>query len=158
MDSRQLESILFQNKFTQGKFLGVFPSDQLPKKIQNFPCCFIANVDPSEEPGSHWVAFYVSSSLQLEFFDSYGNSPEAFPGPIYDYTNHFPRVEFNTQPLQSISTVVCGHYCVYYLYSKCRGLSLKHVQASFVTNHISNDVKVYNFVTHVFRIRTPFYQ
>lgn len=158
MNTQQLENILSQNIFTKDKFLGVFPSDHLPSPLQSFPCCFIANVDESSEPGSHWVAFYVTSRQRIEFFDSYGRSPETFPNIIWNYVKRFPIVEFNPQPLQSINTAVCGHYAIFYIYSRCRGLSMKQILSPFVSHHISNDVKVYNFVTHRFRIKTSFYQ
>ena len=37
-----------------------------------FPYGFVANTDPSTEPGTHWVAFYFPSRDKGEFFDSYG--------------------------------------------------------------------------------------
>ena len=47
-----------------------------PKVIDRFPCGFVANTDPSDEPGAHWVAFYFQSERKGEFFDSYGKPPD----------------------------------------------------------------------------------
>ena len=51
---------LEQDTITKRKFCGVF----------------IANTDPSTEPGTHWVGFYFSTELKAEFFESYGYPPD----------------------------------------------------------------------------------
>ena len=38
-------------------FLGVFSSDEFPKKIKNNQL-FIINTEPSNQKGLHWVAFF----------------------------------------------------------------------------------------------------
>lgn len=158
MDEVQLVRALSSNIHTRKKFLGVFASNELPTRIPQYPSCFIANVDPSHEPGSHWLAFYLASPQHLEFFDSYGHEPADFPGPIWDFARRFHHVNFNTMLLQSNVTAVCGQYCIYYLYCKCRDRSMNDILLSFVPNQFLNDRNVYNFVTRHFRIRAPFYQ
>lgn len=156
MDNYQIEKILRSDSYTRKRFLGVFPSDKIPKKIKKTPTCFIVNVDSSKKPGSHWVAFYVHSPNLLEFFDSYGNPPSMYPGPIEKYAAYFDNVESNPLRLQSLTTKVCGQYCIYYLYSKCRGKNLKKILSVFGNSLMSNDKKVHRFVTKHFRVRTPF--
>lgn len=158
MNTIQLHRVLTQDKFTKMYFLDVFPSDHLPAEIFNYPTCFIVNVDSSAEPGSHWVAFYISSPHHLQFFDSYGNAPVFYEGPISDFASRYLYVDYNPMTLQSNITAVCGQYCVYYLYSKCRGHSLKKILSSFVSNHICNDKQVYNFVWKQFHVQVNFYQ
>lgn len=158
MNSTQLHRALSLNVHTRKAFLGVFPSDRLPRRIQRYPACFIANVDRSWESGSHWLAFYIPSPHHLEFFDSYGHSPWDFPGAISNFVRRFPHVNFNPMTLQSNYTAVCGQYCAYFLYSKCRGRSLGDILSYFVPNQLCNDRNVYNFVTRYFRVRAPFYQ
>lgn len=158
MYSIQLKKILKQDKFTKKYFIDVFPSDKLPAKIKNYPACLIANVDTSKEPGSHWVAFFLLDANRIEFFDSYGNTPEFFGGGILEFVNKFSHVISNPLILQSNVTAVCGQYCIYYLYSRCRGRTMKQIVSSFVTRHICNDKRVYNFVFKYFRVRTSFYQ
>lgn len=46
-------------------FKGVFPADQIPD-LQRGECC-IANLDASDEPGSHWVS--ITDGL---VYDSFG--------------------------------------------------------------------------------------
>jgi hypothetical protein len=40
---------------------GVFASDQLPELIEKYPCGFVVNTDPSNQSGTHWLAFYFPS-------------------------------------------------------------------------------------------------
>lgn len=158
MDSIQLHRALSLNVYTRKAFLGIFASDQLPLRIPHYPACFIANVDAASESGSHWLAFYLSSPHHLEFFDSFGHEPFDFPGPIRNFARRFTYVNYNMMILQSNVTAVCGQYCIYYLYSKCRGRSLNDVLSYFVPHELCNDRNVYNFVTRHFRVRAPFYQ
>lgn len=158
MNSVQLRRILSQDKFTKTSFLDVFPSDQLPMKIYKFPSCFVLNIDKSTEPGSHWVAFYVSSPRSTEFFDSYGNAPSFYGGPILEFAARFKNVDYNPLTLQSNVTAVCGQYCIFYLYSRSRGKTLKELLPTFVSEHITNDMRVFLFVWKYFHVRTPFYQ
>lgn len=158
MNTIQLRRILTEDKFTRKYFLDIFPSDHLPNEIHKYPACFIANADLSSDPGSHWLAFYLPSPHHVEFFDSYGNAPTYFKGGISDFVSRYSHVDYNPAILQSNVTAVCGQYCVYYLYSKCRGHSLKKILSSFVTRHLWNDKRVYNFVWKRFYVRTKFYQ
>ena len=78
MNTLQIKRALEHNKFTKKNFCGVFAADKIPKSFDTFPCGFVANRDPSTEPGTHWVAFYFSSPENGEFFDSYGQPPEYY--------------------------------------------------------------------------------
>lgn len=158
MDSLQIKKILSRDPRTRKYFLDVFPSDKLPWRILHYPACFVCNVDKSTEPGSHWVAFFLPSPDEVEFFDSYGNEPAFFQGSIANFSSHFSRVVFNPLTLQSNKTAVCGQYCIFYLYSRCRGKTLKHILSHFVTENICNDQRVYNFVAKRFRVSVNFYQ
>ena len=69
MNTLQIKRALERDTFTKKIFGGVFAADELPKTITS-PCGFVANTDPSTEPGTHWVAFYFPSREKGEFFDS----------------------------------------------------------------------------------------
>ena len=71
-------------------FLGVFPSNKLPRK-RRYPSSLIANTDPDTKPGQHWIAMYFPSKTKKEFFDSYGMPPSF-------YTPDFPAI-FNPRSL-----------------------------------------------------------
>ena len=116
MKTNEIETILNHILSTDKvNFLGVFPQDLIPSfDSLKFPACLVSNTDPSSKPGTHWVALYIVSPSQLEFFDSYGLHPHA-----YGFT--FNLSEYNKTQLQSFSSNVCGEYCIYYLFkrSKC---------------------------------------
>lgn len=158
MYARQINTILSHHKSTKRHFLSVFPSDLLPTKITRYPACFVCNVDPSDQPGSHWLAFYIPSADKLEFFDSYGNTPDFFQGPICDFASRYSRIIYNPSTLQTNVTAVCGQYAIYFLICKCRGESMNKFLSRFVTDNICNDQRVYNFVAKRFRVNVNFYQ
>ena len=158
MNSKQIQDILSSHKETKKSFLGVFPSDMIPKKIYRYPSCFICNVDASNQEGSHWLAFFISSSNRIEFFDSYGNAPDFFKGTISNFSSQYSEVLYNPLTLQSNFTAVCGQYTIYFLICKCRGDTMKKFLSQFVTKNICNDIRVYNFVAKRFRVYANFYQ
>lgn len=158
MNSKQIQDILSTHKETKEMFLGVFPSDMIPKEISRYPSCFVCNVDSSNKVGSHWLAFFITSPNRVEFFDSYGNTPHFFKGTIRNFTLQYPEVVHNPLTLQSNFTAVCGQYTIYFLICRCRGDTMKKFLSQFVTQNICNDVRVYNFVAKRFRVYVNFYQ
>ena len=78
MNTFQLKEIIEEDKIAKQQFQGVYPSDLLPKWIKAYPSAYVANVDPAEKIGNHWVAFYFTKDKKGEFFDSYGESPEMY--------------------------------------------------------------------------------
>ena len=72
MNTFQLKEVIEQDKIAKQQFQGVYPSDLLAKWIKAYPSAYVANVDPAEKIGSHWVAFYFTKDKKGEFFDSYG--------------------------------------------------------------------------------------
>ena len=67
MNTLQIKRALERDTFTKKIFGGVFAADELPKIMNTFPCGFVANTDPSTEPGTHWVAFYFPSRKKENF-------------------------------------------------------------------------------------------
>ena len=153
MDTSQIVCALKSDPIARKRFCGVFPSDLLPKVLDTFPCGFVANTDPSNEPGKHWVVFYFQSEREGEFFDSYGKPPDYYHETFKEYViGHSINWTFNSKQLQSILSDVCGHYCVFYLCHRARGHSMKAIVNMFDSNKISNDTKVFRFVNKHFRI------
>jgi len=76
MNTLQIEHFLFKHSKTKSVFKGVFPSDRLRKTILKYPALIIASTDTSDQPGTHWTAFYFDSRRSAEFFDSYGQYPQ----------------------------------------------------------------------------------
>ena len=74
LSTRDLEDMMRQDPVASSCFLGVFASNELPSKIPSYPSGLIANTDPNNKPGQHWVAMFLEESKE-EFFDSYGLPP-----------------------------------------------------------------------------------
>lgn len=143
MNSLQLEHILSRAlRRTGTTFLGVFPADLIPDSSTNYPCCYVANTDPHTQDGTHWVAFYLDSPDHLDFFDSYGMPPSAYQFPVV--ASH---VQSNSRDFQSHTSDVCGHYCVYFLYHRCRRQSLRSITQNLVKCGNCTDHCVNRFLT-----------
>ena len=138
MNTLQIKRALERNPYTKKTFCGVFPADQLPKTFYTFPCGFVANTDPSTQPGTHWVSFYFPSREKGEFFDSYGHPPEHYGFKFYE--------------IQSSWSEVCGQYCIFYLYHKSRGYSMNKIVNLFTDNTSINDCNVACYVKKHFNV------
>ena len=141
-DKRALE----RNPSTKKIFGGVFAADELPKTFDTFPYGFVANTDPSTEPGTHWVAFYFPSRDKGEFFDSYGYPPEHYGLESYEIET------WNKYKLQSSWSNVCGQYCIFYLYRKSRGYSMSKIVNLFTDSTSINDCNVACYVKKHFNV------
>ena len=140
---------------------GVFPRDKLPI-VNKYPSGLIANTDPHDQPGTHWVAMYFISPWESEFFDSYG-----FPPDTYGMDGYIERdvTRYNNKPFQGLTSDTCGHYCLFYLFHRARNVDMDAIQAKFRSHDTQwNDSQVATFVhsyvkslTSV-RQRSPFFQ
>lgn len=117
MNTFQLETIFAGRR----GFLGVYPSDKVfPPNLTRRPQCLIINLDSSDLPGSHWVAvclYKIKNNKVLEYFDSYGTKSPRFKIPRGWIIRH------SLIPLQSPLSIVCGHYCVYFIDRRLCGIS-----------------------------------
>jgi hypothetical protein len=104
------------------RFEGVFAADTIGT-IRKYPTCFVVNTDAADKPGEHWVACYAKSQSEFEFFDSYGMPAEAYSHLRLPY-----RISsYNDVSLQAIDSYACGHFCIYYLCMRARGMSLSRI-------------------------------
>ena len=154
MNTLQITRALEQDPITSKKFCGVFPSDKLPRTVDKYPCGFVANTDPSSEPGTHWIAFYFPTEQKGEFFDSYGHPPEYYRDSFGNFLKLY-EWEFNTHKLQSAWSDVCGQYCIFYLSHRARGHSMNKIVQLFDNDTLLNDAKVAQFVKSHFKVKQP---
>lgn len=151
MNTIQINSILRQY-LGKNLFLGVFPSDRLPK-IYSTPLCFVANTDPGR--GEHWVAFWIDSTTNTEFFDSYARPPYLYPQFQYFFRQlKTSIVNFSVKPIQNYNSTCCGEYCIFYLYHKANGYSMSAILEMFPNRNI-NDCIVGNWIDERFDVQTP---
>ncbi|KAG8239567.1 hypothetical protein J437_LFUL019300 [Ladona fulva] len=99
MNSLQLRNVLSNGKVFQDITTGVYAADTLPIHIQR-PCVIIANTDPKNKPGMHWVAFFIDENDMCEYFDSFGEPPTINHHRSFIKRNSNQCV-YNSVPLQS---------------------------------------------------------
>ena len=150
MNSLEIEGILTQNKWNIFKFLGCFAADELPiVSLNGTSTCFIANVDPSSEKGSHWVSFVITKNGNLEYFCPLGISFYHWPLFVNYIRNimSFNNILMNRKRIQSIGSNVCGIICMEFLIKRDRGMSFSLILNSYSTiNFLSNDLQSVNFI------------
>lgn len=133
-------------------FIGVFAADEIPIQCGklNYPLGFIVNTDPSNEPGTHWVAFYFYNVSMYEFFDS-------FALPIEMYPSIFKEIQFHScletcpYPIQPIHSNRCGNFCIYFILSKAKGYNFHQIISNFspdLLNLNDNFISIYDHYTN----------
>ena len=158
MDSNQLNRVMKSDRMGSIFFRGVFPADRFrDQTVAKLPSGYIINTDPSDEPGSHWVAVYVNGTASNpigEFFCSYGESPETYNFKNWIESNSM-RWTYNEKRYQADSSSVCGHYCLFYLLHRFRNIPLRTIQDMFTNDYVLNDTMVNNFISERFNIDLP---
>lgn len=122
--------------------------DQLSsiKNITNFPSSFIVNTRPFPQAG-HWIALIFTKNFHCIYFDSLGPSMSSQISEIQNFINsNSLSLELNLHPIQSLSSVYCGFFCI----AKIISNMLKEDQFTFVqhfsTNLDDNDVIVLKLI------------
>lgn len=147
MNAKEIEIVMSRVKWNSFKFLGVFASDELPLP-QVYPCCFIANVDRSDQPGSHWVAFVFPRHGVLEYFCPLGISFYHWPiftRYIRDQVGVY-TITFNLFQVQSENSSTCGQLCIEFLVKRDKGKSFVNIVNNFSRQKFSNDISAMQFV------------
>ena len=139
------------NQFFNDDFRGVFASNELPNNIN---CAhrqtLIINTDTNNLPGTHWVALIIyPRASYAEYFDSFGQPP---PNHIkYWLSRHIPnRIWYNPYHVQPIYSILCGYYCIYFLFHR---ISISLLPNDFIKRHFEifilseNDRSVKNFIS-----------
>lgn len=155
MNSLQIHTILSRDPASVRYFAGVFPSDKIPT-LRNFPCAFVVNTDKHHEKGSHWLAIYIQDKKTIEFFDSYGLSPETYGEDIARFVQKYSRMRWNKTTLQSVTSNVCGHYCIFFIVKRCQGYCMKAIVR--MLSRKKNDFRMYLFVKKRYGVKTIFKQ
>ncbi len=151
MNTLELYRAVNSDEEIKQKFIGVFPSDRLPKHRTG---CMIVNEDPHTQNGSHWVSIFLLPNNRAEYFDSYGSIPRV--KRIKNYLKGFDTVR-NTEQLQSLFSTTCGQHCLFYLYNRCRGIGLATIIDSYSKQQHRNDEMVADFVNECFDMDLPTY-
>ena len=119
---------------------GVYSRDTVPLKL--VPGAYIINTAPSEHPGTHWTAAWMSEEMtsshdiinqHVDYFDSLADGSP--PSRMRIYFNA-DTVLYNQRTLQSPDTDSCGMFALYFVFWECQGVRLDEI-----VNHFSDDKK-----------------
>ena len=142
MDTLQLNRALGMDPYVKKCYGGTLPMDQIQTTRPVQTRCWVLNLSPSTHPGTHWVAVHVSRT-SVEYFCSYGLEP---PGDLDKVLKRWARTgrrrvyDSNVGTvLQTLTSDLCGEYCVLYLKCRCRGVSFREFLTSFTTDTGLND-------------------
>ena len=106
-------------------FRGVFLLDTLPNTSKRKECG-IVNFDKSGGDGTHWVAWYKNGKTKI-YFDSYGVQP---PIEVINYLGK--PIHYNTNQVQPVGEVFCGHLCLYVLKELDEGEEFQSILNKFL--------------------------
>lgn len=139
MNTKQLWQALTENTITEPYFDGIFPIDAL-SDIKSKPRLIICNTDPSDQPGEHWVLFFFEGD-NVDFFDSLGKKMNVYGDDFSNFAGRFCS-HYNWTPIQTQpkGSSLCGHYCLYYAYKRCKGEKMDSIIPSMKS--VQNVLKV----------------
>ena len=141
------------------EFLGALPSDFYKLHRLNYKTlasirqfAAVLNLDTHNQPGSHWVAFFVDNkSKTLEYFDSAGKQPNTYIRKFLDKLskNYFKkyRLLINNKKHQKHNSE-CGVYATYYIIQRLKGHTFDQI-----TKHLVDDETMNQFRDYIFRPR-----
>lgn len=141
MDSNVIDRVLKKNCPI---YNGVFASDNLPNLAKSArPLVLVANTDPKNRPGKHWICMYFDKNGSGEYFDSLGLKPsDSFKRYM---TKHCSSWTYNKKQIQSLISKFCGHYCIWYCMMKARNITMYEL-----LRNVSNDTGLNDFLIHRF--------
>ena len=147
MNTKQIWQALSQNEITYEYFNGVFPKDSL-SYIKDKPKLIICNTDPSYKSGEHWIAFFFDESDGVDFFDSLGRKMDYYGNDFVNFASQFAsKYNWSTVRTQPKGSNLCGQYCLFFAYKRCKGEKLE----SIITSMESSE-DVIKFVNDKFKI------
>ena len=112
------------------KFTGTYSIDEIKDIPKQIPQGFIINTAPSNKPGEHWVACYISED-SIEYYDPFGEKPPAeFIKQIKQKLEnrevpHMMKMKINTIKGQNDDTDHCGYFCLRFLQERFEGTPFK---------------------------------
>lgn len=147
MTTDEIELILKTEPIVKHIFVGVFAINELRVAPKQRPCAYVVNTDPISKPGKHWVAIYLTRTMEGEYFGSFGIPPVQPKFRKFLDKNAPEGWLYNDESIQHPFSTVCGEYCVFYLLYRCRGTSMATIVRMFdENNQEDNDILVKDFV------------
>ena len=114
-------------------FRGIFSRDSLPKKIKN--------EYNSIAPGTHWICYRNIDINYCEYCDSFGL---IMPQEIEYYLKTSGKtIYYSGDEIQERLSVLCGYWCLYYLYERQKGKTILEIIHNLLFNMKNQNVKKY---------------
>lgn len=158
MNTHQIAHVLRTDPFCKSYFQGVHAVDLLETLEPRYPCALVVNTDQSHLPGTHWVAIFMNTSHEGEYFDSYGLPPSMHPDIARFLEYRSVSYQYNRHSLQGLWSTVCGQYVLFYLLHRCRGYSMDEITSWFTPHTGTNDMHVHEFMENHFPcVKEPIY-
>ena len=118
-------------------YLGTFSSDNAPILTRKGES-IIVNFDRKDEPGSHFVAFFMIRSGKCLYFDPLNIS--IIPSDISKYMSLYSNLKNMSEQIQPIFSTFCGFYCMLFIISCNISFSYwQTLKKKFYLNHEKND-------------------
>jgi hypothetical protein len=151
LSTKNINSVLQQYEKTHPtfKFIGALPCDFYKivdvdyndfKKYENIGIVF--NLDKNEEPGSHWVSFFVDNKNNTcEYFDSTGRGPNKCIKKFIDnlmnkYLNKHKY--YQNKIVHQTQDSECGVYSIYYIICRVSGKSFDKITKNIIRDEDMN--------------------
>ena len=144
--SGQISDLLRKIPNTKYIFKGITTRDlefRPPKKIQKTPQAFIHNVGYAKK-GTHWVVILFTANGSF-LFDSYGRTAKELLIES-SVVQPYHTITYNPFNLQARKSLVCGHYCIFFLYLISKQKTVEQINRYFSGDRIKNDNIVFRFV------------
>lgn len=146
MNSLQIDKVLGRLSITKPTYIGCFAADKIPYVRNNrYPHHMVVNVDPSNSFGTHWLAIFICSEKELDYYDSLGQWPPASPH-IRRFLMHFSHIRYTGKQWQSDRSSACGKHAIYFLYNRCAGYTFQQILEKFARSKQNADRMVSTFV------------
>lgn len=118
-------------------FLGTWPCDMIPDISPREGV--VVNTDPSNKPGTHWIAIYRPAHGPVEYFDSFG-----LPPLIPETINYMNRIAphgwtYSISNVQHEINNSCGQHCINYLKHRLSELPMSHILTHLTPDRLKND-------------------
>ena len=109
--------------------------------------CGIINLDSQIGTGTHWVC-YRNVDKHCEYFDSFGLP---MPEEVLTYlSTGGKRIIYSHDEIQERNSVLCGYWCLYFLYERQRGISFLNTIHNPQFNPVDQSVN-HNFLINYFK-------
>ena len=115
------------------RFIGVYSSNNLPDKVKYG--AYVVNLDAYSDIGTYWIALYVNNKT-VTYFDSFGI--EHISKEVKKFINN-KNIIANIFRIQAYDSVMCGYFCIGFIYYIFMGKSLTDYTNLFSPNNFKNN-------------------